>query len=141
MRLAGSTQQTVRKCCSHKLPGNNFDLFHTHNFALLHSRTVFKNLRIISLLTDPEIIRLCHCRVTKPYPSFCSPKQSRPVIVDNSISLLSSAKIAVPLYFPGQNGTVVLTQVRQVKIVSLAIFSGYNFCPSFFGTTSLSFHG
>jgi hypothetical protein len=34
-----------------------------------------------------------------------------------------------------------LTQVRQVKIVSLAISGGYNFCPSFFGTTSLSFHG
>ncbi len=37
--------------------------------------------------------------------------------------------------------STLLTQVQQVKIVSLAISGGYNFRPSFFGTTSLSFHG
>ena len=49
--------------------------------------------------------------------------------------------ITIPWSVLSESPPKALTQVRQVKIVSLAIFSGYNFCPSFFGTTSLSFHG
>ncbi len=61
-------------------------------------------------------------------------------IKSSELSVLIDENLIVTNYIILAELIASLTEVRQVKIVSLVVLSCCDFCPSFFGTTSLSFN-